>query len=71
MRLLLLALRNLTRNKRRTLLTALAIIFGATAKMCIRDSYHPRVAGESKNVKGSMAAGRKMLLTILRHSTQR
>lgn len=31
MRLLLLALRNLTRNKRRTLLTALAIIFGATA----------------------------------------
>ena len=33
--------------------------------------YHPRVAGESKNVKGSMAAGRKMLLTILRHSTQR
>jgi glycosyltransferase involved in cell wall biosynthesis len=33
--------------------------------------YHPRVAGESKNVKGSMAAGRKMLFTILRHSTQR
>ncbi|MBL8633192.1 MAG: ABC transporter permease [Myxococcales bacterium] len=31
MRLLLLALRNLTRNKRRTLLTALAVIFGATA----------------------------------------
>jgi len=31
MRLLLLALRNLTRNKRRTLLTALAVAFGATA----------------------------------------
>ena len=31
MRLILLALRNLTRNKRRTLLTALAVIFGATA----------------------------------------
>jgi len=31
MRLVLLALRNLTRNKRRTLLTALAIVFGAMA----------------------------------------
>ncbi|MFO0657847.1 MAG: glycosyltransferase family 2 protein [Polyangia bacterium] len=33
--------------------------------------YRPRIAGESKNVKGSLAAGRKMLFTILRHSTQR
>jgi len=33
--------------------------------------YHPRVVGQSKNVKGSLAAGRKMLFTILRHSTQR
>jgi len=33
--------------------------------------YRPRITGESKNVKGSLAAGRKMLLTILRHSTQR
>ena len=31
MRLILLALRNLTRNKRRTILTALAIVFGAAA----------------------------------------
>jgi putative ABC transport system permease protein len=31
MRLILLALRNLSRNKRRTLLTALAVMFGATA----------------------------------------
>jgi glycosyltransferase involved in cell wall biosynthesis len=33
--------------------------------------HHPRVAGESKHVKGSLAAGRRMLFTILRHSTQR
>lgn len=33
--------------------------------------YRPRTAGESKNVKGSLKAGGKMLFTILRHATQR
>ncbi len=36
MRLILLSLRNLTRNKRRTLITALAIVFGAAAIICLQ-----------------------------------
>lgn len=36
MRLFLLALRNLTRNKRRTLITALAVLFGALAIVVLR-----------------------------------